>query len=953
MRLKSQSFTIPSDQTVGGAMTASELIGRAGERARLRALLQAAREGHSAALVVRGEAGVGKTALLQSLVGEATDFRLVGVHGIESEAEFAFSGLADLLRPLLGHLSEVPPVQAAGLKAALALGPPVAGDRFTVSVATLSLLAAAAEQQPVLAVVDDAHWLDAPSAEVLLFVARRLKAEGVVLLLAMRDGEPTSIDTAGLAELVVPGLSPPAATTLLTRHADAPIASVIAAGLVQAAGGNPLALLEMPFLLSPAQLAGAEPLDEPIRAGASIERAFLRRAADLPESARVALLVAAASDSGDMVAIAGALDQLGVDIVALEKAEAAGLVSLTDHRIEFRHPLLRAAVYHGAPPALRRSAHRALAAALAGGDEDRRAWHLAAAATGPDQEAADALAQAAARSQERGGYATAARALALAARLSQDSGQRARRLMAAGQAHWFAGQLDQALGPLDAALSLANGPRERADIQHLRAHIETWRGNMHAAKDLLVAEAERVAPADLSKAALMMADSVSLSITAGDIPGAVVSGRRACALADEAEAGEEVRAYASLTLGLALVNDGQAREGYPLLVRTRSCVEQAPSLGSSRYLGPLLATHLGTWVEDWPQVLQWLDRGVDSARARSAPGMLLPLTLAVRSELHFRAGRWEEAFADATESGRLARETSQWSALPFSLLCAARVEAARGRASVCHAMVAEALELINQQRGLRSLHVHAASALGLLELGLGRPDAAIEHLSSLPELLPALGQHEPAAVQWAPDYIEACARTGRTEQAMRALGTFEREAETTGRTWALAAAARCRGLLQPAAQCTDAFADAAYWHSKIDMPFERARTELCHGEQLRRAKRRAEARQHLRAALAVFEQLSAQPWAERARTELQATGETTRRRGVAPTGQLTAQEFRVATLVADGKRNQDIAAALFLSPKTVEFHLTSIHRKLGTTSRVQLVRLLLKQPPPQPSTHNA
>jgi DNA-binding CsgD family transcriptional regulator len=331
--------------------------------------------------------------------------------------------------------------------------------------------------------------------------------------------------------------------------------------------------------------------------------------------------------------------------------------------------------------------------------------------------------------------------------------------------------------------------------------------------------------------------------------------------------------------------------------------------------------------------------------------MLLPNNLACVSELELRAGRWDEAAALATEATHLARETGQQSVLGFDLACLARVQAARGEEDACRVGSSEALQLAKRY-GIRSIEVYGHAALGLLELGTGRLDEAIGHLEVVAELVAAMGLGEPATVQWAPDYIEACVRAGYLEQATQALKVFQQQADATGRTWALATTARCHGLLADPSDAEAAFDQAYRWHGHCPMPFELARTQLCHGQQLRRAKHRAAARERLRAALATFEQLGARPWADRARAELQAAGETARRRAQPPTSRLTPQEFQVARLVADGRSNRDIAAALFLSPKTVEFHLGSIHRKLGTTSRAQLVHQLLQQPPTPPANHS-
>jgi DNA-binding CsgD family transcriptional regulator len=395
-----------------------------------------------------------------------------------------------------------------------------------------------------------------------------------------------------------------------------------------------------------------------------------------------------------------------------------------------------------------------------------------------------------------------------------------------------------------------------------------------------------------------------------------------------------------MSLGLALILCGQADAGYPVILQARNDLQQEdPSL-----LRSALAQFGGQtsmWVEDWEQARRVWGEVIRSARAQSAPGMFLPYNLGGLSELDYRAGRWDEAAAEASEAIRLARETGQQSVLSFDLVCLARVNAARGNERACRANVAEALKLAEQYE-IATVKIYAASILGLLQLGLGRLDQAIAHLELVADLLVPIGLGEPGVVQWAPDYVEACARAGKVQEATQALEVFQQQAEATGRTWALAATARCQGLLVHPIHAEAAFAEAYQWHAHCPMPFELARTQLCHGQQLRRAKHRAAARERLRAALATFEQLDARPWADQARAELQATGETARRRAQPPTSRLTPQEFQVARLVADGKSNRDIAAALFLSPKTVEFHLGSIHRKLGTTSRPQLVHHLLQ-----------
>src|SRR5438067_3473518 len=444
------------------------LFGREVECERIDHLLGRAREGISGALVLRGEPGIGKSALCAYAVGGAEAMTVLRAQGVESEAELPFAALADLLRPLVERLADIPAPPGSALGAALALGPPAASDPFTTCAATLSLLAAAAEDGPLLAVVDDAQWLDRSSAQALLFAARRLDAEGVAVLVATRDGEATPFDGAGLPELALRGLDRDASERLLKASGDPTIAPEVAERLIAATGGNPLALREAPTLLSAGQLAGVEPLEEPLPTSEVLEQAFLRRVHALPEETQRALLVAATSGSTDFDVICAAVEHSGVDATALDAAERAGLLTVGRTTLEFRHPLLRAAVYHGATAAARRAAHEAVAHGLA---SDRRAWHLAAAAPAPDAAVAAELKKAALAARARGGHAEAAAALEQAARLTAEPEQRARRLRSAADETRRSGQAARALVLLDEALATTTSARLRSRIQHLRGVV--------------------------------------------------------------------------------------------------------------------------------------------------------------------------------------------------------------------------------------------------------------------------------------------------------------------------------------------------------------------------------------------------------------------------------------------------------------------------------------------------
>lgn len=911
-----------------------ELIGRDAEIAHVAALLEEARSGRSRALLVRGEAGIGKSALLRYTVAQAGGMIVLRARGVESESELAFAALGDLFRPVVDHLIQLPDPQAAALSSALGLRPPVAGDRFTICAGTFNLLAAVAEVAPVLAVVDDAQWLDTSSAEALLFAARRLDSEGVALVLAVREGEAGAFafSGSGLDELVLTGLEHEHARELLLRPLQHEPAPEVADRLVRGTSGNPLALLEIPGLLSADQLAGSAPLDEPLPAVSAVQRAFLRQIEVLHEEARQALLVAAASESGRLDVIEAALEALGLDPQALDPAEESGLISVEPDGLEFRHPLLRAAVYHAAPGRARRDAHEALAKAAAGEQPDRRAWHLAAAAPALDEEVASALEQAAGEARERGGHAEAALALERAARLTGNEGEQARLLVQAADATRIAGRPERALELLEEALSSTRDPRARAGIQHLRGAVQMWVGSPRDAHGLLVEEASKIEELDAGKAARMLTDASWACLMGTDIRAGLETAERAHAAAEQASSTTQI--HAAAVLGVALLLSGRTREAFPLLERFEPLLEST-DFGRVRQL--VTPAQVLTWLEEYDLARRLFTQMIDAARGQSALGYLA-YPLAGLSELDFRTGNWAAAYAGAAEAIRIAEETGQHVTHAFGLVCLARVEAAQGREADCRAHAARSSEIAPIE--IDAVAAYGISTLGLLELGLGRSENATGLLEPLARQVRKRGLGEPAVVQWAPDLIEAYTRTGRTEDAARELEEFERQAEETQRNWALAAAARCRGLLASDEEFEESFVRALDLHARTPTPFEHARTELCFGERLRRSRRQTDAREPLRSALATFDGLGADPWAERARIELTASGEAARRTAPSASNQLTPQELQVALVVGQGATNREAGVALFLSPKTVEAHLGRIYRKLNVHSRTELARVL-------------
>jgi DNA-binding CsgD family transcriptional regulator len=913
------------------------LFGRESECGELDRLLARAREGRSDALLLRGEAGIGKSALCAYAVEQAKEMTVLEACGAPTEVELAYSGLADALRPVLGVQSEIPERQAAALASTFAIGPPLESSPFTICVATLSLLAAAAERKPVLVVVDEAQWLDASSTEALLFAARRLEADGVAFLFALREAQPSLLQRTELRELRLAPLDREAASALLASRAQAQIAADVAEQLLLAAAGNPLALVELPGLLDQEQLAGREPLDGELPTTATLERVFLRQVELLPAECREALLVAAASDSGHLDVIAPALQALGNDLRSLQPAEAAGVVSATAGWLQFRHPLLRAAIYDAAPSVARRAAHQALAGFAAGERElDRRAWHLAAAAPAQDEAAAEALEQAALAARRRGGRAEAASAFERAAELGAEGPERARRLKEAAVDAWLVGRADRAYELLDAALEHAGDGSARAGIQHRRGIIEMWQGSPGSAHRLLVDEAEKVQELDAARAARMLTDAAWAGFMAAEITTGLETAQRACELA--APTGGIAETLAKAALGIALVLSGDATKAIPLFADYLSLLE---SIESSHRMGlyqPLRPDgQLLTWFEQFDRAREVLVRTIDSARAGSALGAL-PYALSVLSDLDFRTGNWAAAYAGASEAVRIADETHQVTTLAFSLSCLVRVEAAQGREEECRVHAERALEIASP--GISAVVALTGSGLGLLELGLGRLEEALSWLEPLARQTAEHGLREPAVIPWLPELTETYVRLGRHDEADRAFEDLDQLARKTERASALAAAARCRGLVAAEDGFEAEFEKALDLHTAAQMPFERARTELCLGERLRRARRRADARAPLRSALETFERLGAAPWSERARSELAASGETARRRDLYAAEELTPQELQVALVVARGATNREAGASLFLSPKTIEAHLGRVYRKLNVRSRTELAHLL-------------
>lgn len=901
------------------------LHGRAAEQAELDALLAGAAEGRSGVLVVRGEPGIGKTALLEYADGRARRTHgtaVVRTTGIETEAEIPFASLHLLLQPALDRIDTLPGPQAAALKAAFGTGPGSRDDQLMVGLAVLSLLSELAADAPLLCLVDDAHWLDHASARALLFAARRLQAEGIALVLGARDG----FDPSGLPELRLTGLDPADSARLLAERSPE-VGLPLRRRIVAESAGNPLALLE---LVRTDDAFGPEPLPLPRR----IQEAYGARIAELPAHTRTALLVAAAEDGGDLDAILRASAELGAGPGALGEAEQAGLVHVAAGRVSFVHPLMRGAVFRAGSYASRLTAHRALAEVLRG-RPDRRAWHLAAAATGPDEEAALALEQAAGRAQERHGYAGTAAALERSAALTGDPAVRARRLAAAAAAAADAGLASRAKALAETAGRGTSEPRTRARLLALRARTAFDEGEPGTAHELLLSAAESVTTGDGTadvriEAGMMLVDAARNAWQLGDPVRLREAADRLEALRLRPEDGLDP-AVAAVTGAAVCLEHGPAYA----LPTMRTLVADGLRNRSGAPALRINAAFVAGLVGDFDAGREISAAVAAGCRARGDVGWLplAHLTLAA-SELYL--GRFRDAEATAVEGLQLAADTGQPNRAGYLEGMLAWILAVRGDQARSVELAARCHDHF-EATGIANSLAWAEWALALGDLGQGRFAQTVERLDAV-QAGPARRQIQ--SVYFAPDRVEASARLGRP--ADEPLNQFAQWADASGLAWADAVLHRCRALLEPDwATAHELFGAAVRLHAESGRPWEAARTRLLFGERLRRERHKTDARLHLRAAMETFERLGATPWADRARAELRAAGATGPLpvRGGDALSLLSPQELQIVRLAATGMTNREIAAQLFLSPKTISYHLYRAFPKLAVSSRAQLAGL--------------
>jgi DNA-binding CsgD family transcriptional regulator len=900
------------------------LRGRSNEREALDRELQRIRAGQSSVLVLRGEAGVGKTALLEYVAARASECRIARVAGVESEMELAFAGLHQLCAPMLDGLEALPSPQQDALRVAFGMQGGDAPDRFLVALAILSLLAGAAEVEPLVCLVDDVQWLDRASAQALAFVARRLLAERIAMVFAVR--EPTDVnELSGLPELVVDGLADGDARLLLAAALPGRLDERVRDQIVAETRGNPLALLELPRGLTPAELAGGFGLPDARPLASRVEETFVQRVRALPRESQQLLLLAAAEPVGDVSLLWRAAERLGIRGDAGRPAEEAALIEL-GIRVRFRHPLARSAAYRAADFRDRQEAHRALADAIdAETDPDRRAWHRAQAVVGVDEAVAGELERAADRAQARGGVAAAAGFLARAAELTPEPGERGRRALAAAQAKFEAAASDAALELLVTAELAPLDELARARMERLRAEIVFARTRGSEAPALLLDAARRLEPLDAAMARETHLEAMAAAMFAGRLGGK--PGVREAAEAAQAApaAPQPPRAIDLLLDGLATrFTDGYSAGVPPLRTALDAFRRQEGSTArDARWLW--LACRLAQDL--WDDEL-WYELATRALRLARETGALrvLPTAATYRACLHVHAGAFGPASSLIAETDAIVEATGLAPLRLASLMLAAW----RGSEAELLGLLETGLPLARGRGEGMALGV-AGWATALLHNSHGR------YAEALADAQRACEYDDVGPFAWAlVELIEAGVRSGATDAASAALDRLSERTQATGTDWALGIEAGSRALLSDGRDAEPLYREAVERLARSRGEVHLARAQLLYGEWLRRENRRVDAREQLRAAHDTFSRIGAEGFAERARAELLATGETAPRRTVETRDVLTPQEAQIARMASDRQTNPEIGAKLFISPRTVEYHLRKVFTKLDISSRKEL-----------------
>ncbi|WP_308123779.1 helix-turn-helix transcriptional regulator [Modestobacter marinus] len=914
------------------------LLGRRSECERLSGVVADAKAGRSQVLVLRGEAGIGKSALLDHLLERATGCRVAYAAGSEWEMELPFAGLHQLCMPYLDLLDELPRPQEEALGTAFGLRSGSAPDRFLVGLAVLTLLSEVAEERPLVCVVDDAQWLDHASAQTLEFVARRLAAEPVAMVFAVRESEQEHV-FGGFPELVVRGLRTADAEALLRVTAPGALDPRVRDRILAESHGNPLALRELPRAFSTAELAFGGDTGIPATPLAHrLEHAFLRQVQPLSAHERLLLLTAAAEPVGDVALLWRAVERLGMGAQVATAVEAAGLVELGD-RVRFRHPLLRSTLYRAATPAERRRVHRALADVTdPDEDPDRRAWHRARAAVGTDEAVATELERSAGRALSRGGFASAAAFLERSVELTAEPGRRARRALVAAHTTSLAGDPERArellavarVGPLD------DLDEARAELLHAQITFASTRGR--DAPRLLLSAAKRLEPLDATLAQATCLDAFSAAVAAGREArgGGLRDVAAAVRAADWGRSPTRLpRSCALLLDGLAVMTGQGHAAGVPILRESLAAfrAEAMSDYDALRWLW--LACRVARALFDDASWDQLSSCQVQLAR-RTGALSLLPMALTERSGMQLVAGNVALATSLVGEAIAVTEATGS----RITPCCAVTLATWRGREGEARGLV-EAGRRDVALRGEGSWLVSTDWTMSLLLIGLGRYEEALAAAEQAVER-----SDGPELWTWVwPEVIEAAVRSGHPERAASPLRQLTEFAEASGTDWALGVAACCQALLSDRGAAEAHYREGVLRLGRTRIRVALARAHLLFGEWLRRQGRRTDAREQLRAAHRLFVDMGLEPFAERARQELDASGETTRRRVLGTPEELTAQEAQIARLAGERLTNPEIGTQLFLSPRTVEWHLRKVFTKLGVGSRRELVAAMARNRP--------
>jgi len=898
------------------------LLGRRRECEALDRLVADAAAGRSRVSVLRGEAGVGKSALLGYLSSRAADSQVVRAVGVESEMELAYAGLHQLCAPLLDRLGRLPGPQRDALATVFGRSAGAAPDRFLVGLATLTLLAEAAEQEPLICIVDDAQWLDQASAQILGFVARRLLAERIAIVCAARTEAGDGV-LAGLPEFAVRGLGDSDARALLLDSVPGPIDARVCDQIVAESHGNPLALLELPRTWDVADLAGGFGLPGGQPVAGRIEQSYVRRLQQLPYDTRLLVLAAAAEPLGDPILLHRAAGMLGIDLAAGGPAQDGGLLELGG-RVEFAHPLVRSAAYRSAAADDRRRVHRALAeATVAETDPDRRAWHRARAAPGPDEQVAAELERSADRAQARGGVAAAAAFLQRSAELTVDPARRAERALAAAQVSFQAGAFGTALGLAAEAEAQGSGPldefqRARVDLVRGRVAFASGDGS-DAAATLLLNAARRLEPFDPELARETYLVAWGAGVLAGPVAGGDVFSEICRAARALPPRPGPARPLDLLLDGLALLTTDGHAAAIPTLQRAARALADLPVADLLRWGWMVQSASMTVWDDDgWRATCARNVRLVRDAGALAE----LPIHLSGLGMARSWAGDLAGAAAIAAEADSVAAATGSRSA-PEAML---RIWALQGREAEAAAAIEQAVA------SGPGVAIYANWAAAVLYNGLARYEKAAEAARQATS-----NTFDYFVSAWGlPELIEAAARAGKPGLARDALERLATVTQACGTDVALGIEARSRALLTYGTPADDQYREAIERLGRTRLRPELARAHLLYGEWLRREGRRADARAQLRAAHEMFTSFGMEAFAERTGRELAATGEKARKRSPETREELTPQEEQIARLARDGLSNPEIGAQLFVSARTVEWHLRNVFAKLGIASRRQL-----------------